>query len=128
MAKAMIRQKEGIVKPQVVAGREFKGTSFISKPEAIVFKVSFIQFMGSVSGISTIRTLFNLNFRIHRTSTLAFLTLKPFFSQTFHFHSILSNCYHWTTILRISSTSNTPLLVECQLVCQQRLRSRLLLN
>ena len=40
MAKAMIRQKEGIVKPQVVAGREFKGTSFISKPEAIVFKVS----------------------------------------------------------------------------------------
>jgi len=40
MAKAMIRQKEGVVKPQVVAGREFKGTSFISKPEAIVFKVS----------------------------------------------------------------------------------------
>jgi hypothetical protein len=38
MAKAMIRQKEGVVKPQVVAGREFKGTSFISKPEAIVFK------------------------------------------------------------------------------------------
>ena len=36
----MIRQKEGVVKPQVVAGREFKGTSFISKPEAIVFKVS----------------------------------------------------------------------------------------
>lgn len=27
-----------MVKPQVVAGREFKGTSFISKPEAIVFK------------------------------------------------------------------------------------------
>ena len=41
MAKAMIRQKEGVVKPQVVAGREFKGTSFISKPEAIVFKVSY---------------------------------------------------------------------------------------
>jgi len=40
MSKAMVRQKEGIVKPQVVAGREFKGTSFISKPEAIVFKVS----------------------------------------------------------------------------------------
>ena len=40
MAKAMVRQKEGIVKPQVVAGREFKGTSFISKPEAIIFKVS----------------------------------------------------------------------------------------
>ena len=40
MAKAMIRQKEGIVKPQVVAGREFKGTAFISKPERIVFKVS----------------------------------------------------------------------------------------
>lgn len=41
MSKAMVRQKEGIVKPQVVAGREFKGTSFISKPEAIVFKVSW---------------------------------------------------------------------------------------
>jgi len=40
MAKAMVRQVEGIVKPQVVAGREFKGTSFISKPEAIIFKVS----------------------------------------------------------------------------------------
>jgi hypothetical protein len=40
MAKAMIRQKEGITKPQVVAGREFKGTSFISKPEVILFKVS----------------------------------------------------------------------------------------
>ena len=40
MAKALVRQKEGVVKPQVVAGREFKGTSFISKPEAIVFKVS----------------------------------------------------------------------------------------
>ena len=38
MAKAMIRQKDGITKPQVVAGREFKGTSFISKPESIVFK------------------------------------------------------------------------------------------
>lgn len=40
MEKAKQRQKEGIVKPQVVAGREFKGTSFISKPERIVFKVS----------------------------------------------------------------------------------------
>jgi hypothetical protein len=35
MDKAAIRQKEGITKPQVVAGREFKGTSFISKPEII---------------------------------------------------------------------------------------------
>lgn len=41
LEKAMIRQKEGIVKPQIVAGREFKGTSFISKPESITFKVSF---------------------------------------------------------------------------------------
>ena len=41
MAKALIRQKENVVKPQIVAGREFKGTSFISKPEAIIFKVSF---------------------------------------------------------------------------------------
>ena len=40
MAKAMIRQKEGIVKPQVVAGREFKGTAFICKPDKIIFKVS----------------------------------------------------------------------------------------
>ena len=41
MAKARVRQKEGIVKPQVVAGREFKGTAFISKPDKIVFKVSY---------------------------------------------------------------------------------------
>ena len=40
MEKAAVRQKEGIVKPQVVAGRQFKGTSFISKPETILFKVS----------------------------------------------------------------------------------------
>jgi len=40
MAKAMIRQKENIVKPQIVAGREFKGTAFISKPDRIVFKVT----------------------------------------------------------------------------------------
>lgn len=38
MSKAKVRQKDGIVKPQVVAGREFKGTSFISKPEQIIFK------------------------------------------------------------------------------------------
>jgi hypothetical protein len=38
MAKARVRQKEGIVKPQVVAGREFKGTAFISKPDKIIFK------------------------------------------------------------------------------------------
>jgi hypothetical protein len=41
MQKATVRQLEGIVKPQVVAGRVFKGTSFISKPESIIFKVSF---------------------------------------------------------------------------------------
>lgn len=40
MDKAAIRQREGITKPQVVAGREFKGISFISKPETILFKVS----------------------------------------------------------------------------------------
>ncbi len=44
MAKAMIRQKEGIVKPQIVAGREFKGTAFISKPDKIIFKVSLLEF------------------------------------------------------------------------------------
>lgn len=38
MAKAAIRQKEGITKPQVVTGKEFKGTAFISKPEVILFK------------------------------------------------------------------------------------------
>ena len=38
MDKAAIRQKEGITKPQVACGREFKGTSFISKPEIIMFK------------------------------------------------------------------------------------------
>ena len=38
MAKARVRQKENIVKPQVVAGREFKGTAFISKPDQIIFK------------------------------------------------------------------------------------------
>jgi hypothetical protein len=40
MEKARERQKAGITKPQVVAGREFKGTSFISKPDVILFKVS----------------------------------------------------------------------------------------
>ena len=40
MDKARVRQKEGIVKPQIVAGREFKGTAFISKPDKIIFKVS----------------------------------------------------------------------------------------
>ena len=40
MEKARVRQKEGIVKPQIVAGREFKGTAFISKPDKIIFKVS----------------------------------------------------------------------------------------
>lgn len=34
----MQRQKEGITKPQIVAGREFKGVSFISKPDVIMFK------------------------------------------------------------------------------------------
>ena len=38
MEKARERQKAGITKPQVVAGREFKGTSFISKPDVILFK------------------------------------------------------------------------------------------
>ena len=42
MAKAMQRQKDGITKPQIVAGREFKGTSFISKPDKIIFKVTVI--------------------------------------------------------------------------------------
>ena len=36
----MQRQKDGITKPQIVAGREFKGTSFISKPDKIIFKVT----------------------------------------------------------------------------------------
>ena len=40
MDKARVRQREGIVKPQIVAGREFKGTAFISKPDKIIFKVS----------------------------------------------------------------------------------------
>jgi len=40
MAKAMQRQKDGITKPQIVAGREFKGISFISKPDKIIFKVT----------------------------------------------------------------------------------------
>lgn len=38
MEKAKKRQKDGIVKPQVVAGREFKGIAFISKPDKIIFK------------------------------------------------------------------------------------------
>lgn len=39
MVKARERQKAGITKPQIVTGREFKGISFISKPEIIEFKV-----------------------------------------------------------------------------------------
>ena len=38
MAKARIRQKEGLTKPQIVQGKEFKGSAFISKPETIFFK------------------------------------------------------------------------------------------
>ena len=45
MDKARIRQKEGIVKPQIVAGREFKGTAFISKPDKIIFKVSKLPYL-----------------------------------------------------------------------------------
>ena len=47
MAKAMIRQKEGIVRPQIVAGREFKGTSFTSKPDVILYKVSVSQYISN---------------------------------------------------------------------------------
>ena len=60
MAKAMIRQKEGVVKPQVVAGREFKGTSFISKPEAIVFKVSVNRAGGSLFVFGILTFIFTL--------------------------------------------------------------------
>ena len=38
MALARQRQKDGIVKPQIVQGKEFKGTAFISKPDKIFFK------------------------------------------------------------------------------------------
>jgi hypothetical protein len=48
MDKARIRQKAGITKPQIVAGREFKGVSFISKPEVIMFKVIQIHKLKSV--------------------------------------------------------------------------------
>jgi hypothetical protein len=40
LAKARERQKQNLVKPQVVAGREFKGIAFISKPDQIFFKVN----------------------------------------------------------------------------------------
>ena len=39
MEKAKLRHKENIVKPQVVMGKEFKGASFIPKPDKIIFKV-----------------------------------------------------------------------------------------
>jgi len=38
MAKARQRQKDGIVKPQIVQGKEFKGQAFITKPDKIFFK------------------------------------------------------------------------------------------
>ena len=38
--KALIKQKENLIKPQVVQGKTFKGQSFISKPEKIIFKVN----------------------------------------------------------------------------------------
>lgn len=38
MEKAKKRQKENLTKPQIVHGKEFKGTAFISKPETIFFK------------------------------------------------------------------------------------------
>ena len=125
MAKAMIRQKEGVVKPQVVAGREFKGTSFISKPEAIVFKVSIVH--------STVHSflwidLFNFYFNINRTSMLEYPTLRQFFSQTFHFRLTRSNFCLWTTILRISFTFNILQPVECPQVSPLPLRLPLPLN
>jgi len=45
------------VKPQVVAGREFKGTAFISKPDKIIFK----DFTVGVSHTQTI-LLTNVSF------------------------------------------------------------------
>jgi len=51
MEKARQRQKEGIVKKQIVQGKEFKGQAFISKPEKIEFKVGL-----------------NANLRVFRTS------------------------------------------------------------
>ena len=39
MELAKKRLKDNIVKTQVVMGREFKGLSFIAKPEKIIFKV-----------------------------------------------------------------------------------------
>ena len=52
MAKAMQRQKDGITKPQIVAGREFKGTSFISKPDKIIFKVTVTTISNMKKGSS----------------------------------------------------------------------------
>ena len=76
MEKARIRQKEGIVKPQIVAGREFKGTAFISKPDKIIFK----DFTVGVSHTQTI--LFtNVSFSF---SSFKLLPLEDKIKDFFH--------------------------------------------
>lgn len=42
------RHKDTIVKPQVVMGKEFKGVSFIAKPDKIIFKVALFDFISNL--------------------------------------------------------------------------------
>jgi hypothetical protein len=86
MAKAMVRQKENIVKPQIVAGRVFKGESFISKPESIIFKVSYsceLTFMKDFTvGISHTQTILvtNVSFSFNSFKLLPLAdNIKDFF-------------------------------------------------
>ena len=40
MREAKEKHKQNLVQKQVVAGKEFKGTAFIAKPDVILFKVA----------------------------------------------------------------------------------------
>jgi hypothetical protein len=108
MAKAMVRQKEGIVKPQVVAGREFKGTAFISKPDKIFFKVSF----------SLITNTFS-----YRISQSEKHTPRQCFSPMFRSPLTHSSFYLWMTKSRISSILSIHLQAVCLLVSRQTSQS-----
>ena len=129
MAKARIRQKEGIVKPQVVAGREFKGTAFISKPDKIIFKVIICPSILKNSSWATNSNILHLAanenqyFVVFRISQSAFHTLRRCYSQTFHFPSVHSNCCHWMIRSKTSFTSSTHQLVGCLQVSQPLSRS-----
>ena len=118
------------MKPQIVAGREFKGTAFISKPDKIFFKVCLhLSLIYLPPCLYTLKILLYayqpfLNLlSLYRTLQLEFRTLRRSCSQTFHFRLIRSNCCLLRTKSKTFSTSCIRLPAVCLPVCQQRSRS-----